>query len=167
MEEFPQGCQWGDFSPLIFASGLCTQLGRAGCLPLRLPHLPSSGQWGPRPAYLCPQLEACPTGLLTPESPAESAGGQQAGQGRNLVDWDMLAVRNQVSLSHPGEPRSFLITRVSPVLVLQELVLLGSRGMATMPSREALDQGSWGGILEAMPGHLIFISEHERNPCSW
>lgn len=35
--------------------------------------------------------------------------------------------------------------------VAQVLVQLGSRGMATMPSREPLHQGSRGGTLEAVP----------------
>lgn len=43
------------------------------------------------------------------------------GQGTNLVDEDVLAVGSQMSSSHPGEPGSFLITRVSPGLVPQQL----------------------------------------------
>lgn len=47
--------------------------------------------------------------------------------GRNLVDQDMFAVRNQVSPSHPGEPGAFWLTKVSPVLVPEQATACGLR----------------------------------------
>lgn len=65
MEEFPQGCQWGDFSPLIFANGFGILLAAPG-------------------ASLLDPLTFAPVGRGAPGSPASVLSWTPAQRGFGL-----------------------------------------------------------------------------------